>query len=129
MPRNLNTRKRIYRKDAKVQSGKATTGSIPKGLRHSAKRCHAEGKATLGDESQIEINLERVVSGARSSRPQPPLAVGAEDIFGIQSTRELVPPNLGLCVRIPLGFSNAFLAGRAVVCRPFVGRPTSARPT
>jgi hypothetical protein len=36
--------------------------NIPKGLPHSAQRCHDEGVATLGGESQIAVNSEGVES-------------------------------------------------------------------
>ena len=46
-------------------------GNIPKGLRHSAQRCHDEGEATPGGESQIAINPNGVVSRIRQAKPQP----------------------------------------------------------
>ena len=127
MPRNLNTRKRIYRKDAKVQSRKATTGSIPKGLRHSAKRCHAEGKATLGDESQIEINLERVGTGAPSSRPQPPL--GLRTFLGFNPQGSSCLPNLGFASESHWDSRMHFWqGGQSSAGRSSAGQPRRALP-
>jgi hypothetical protein len=46
-------------------------GNIPKGLCHSAERCRDEGEATLGGESQIEINPNGVVSRTQQANPPP----------------------------------------------------------
>ena len=47
-------------KDAEMQMRKKISRNIPKGLRHSAQRCRDAVGATLGGESQIGINPERV---------------------------------------------------------------------
>ena len=49
---------------------------IPKGFRPSAQRCHDEGGATLGGESEIEINPNGVAAGRDDASHNP---VGVED--------------------------------------------------
>jgi len=80
-------------------------GSIPKGLRHSAQRCHDGVGATLGGESQIEINPEGVepnrgktvmifwtmTQGSRSLPRQSTATAGAPTVAGLMDG-------------IPLGF-------------------------
>jgi hypothetical protein len=46
----------------KICRGLGVSEKIPKGFRHSAQRCHDEAGATLGGESEIEINPNGVVA-------------------------------------------------------------------
>ena len=87
----------------------AWQGNIPKGLCHSAQRCHDEGGATLGIESQNKSNPNGVSSTARRDMMQP--RWGSENFWtwtqgssGGQSGTDLA--TAGLNDGIPLGFSD-----------------------
>ncbi len=59
-----------WRLCVKICCGLNVSGKIPKGFRPSAQRCHDERGATLGDESEIEINPNGVAARARRYRSQ-----------------------------------------------------------
>src|SRR5256885_13889567 len=60
-----------WRLGVKIDRGLGVSEKIPKGFRPSAQRCHDEGGATLGGESEIEINPNGVAARTRRSRSQP----------------------------------------------------------